>query len=157
MKFMILVRGLPGAGKSTFAKELAAETGGEEFETDDFFMRNGKYEFDANRLGRAHKWNESRVRQYAKKADACAIVANTFTTKKEMQPYVITAMAEDMKLFVVAVKPWHGKKSVHDVPAQSIERMANRWQKVPGEIVVDSESAYNETLQYLAHLALTKR
>lgn len=44
MKVKIL-RGLPGSGKSTYAKKLAEE-GWLHFENDMYFMKNGKYVFD---------------------------------------------------------------------------------------------------------------
>ena len=49
---LLLVRGLPGSGKSTLAKNLI----GYYFhvETDQFWMEDGEYKFDANRLGEAH-------------------------------------------------------------------------------------------------------
>ena len=39
---LYLVRGVPGSGKSTFAKQL----GGTHFETDTYFMVDGEYKFD---------------------------------------------------------------------------------------------------------------
>jgi adenylate kinase family enzyme len=49
-KIIYLVRGIPGSGKSTFAKSL----GGTHFETDQFFMVDGKYNFDGSKLKEAH-------------------------------------------------------------------------------------------------------
>ena len=42
MKTLYIVRGVPGSGKSTFAKSI----GGIHIEADQFFMENGKYNFD---------------------------------------------------------------------------------------------------------------
>ena len=41
MKTLYIVRGVPGSGKSTFAKTL----GGTHFETDNYFMIDGEYKF----------------------------------------------------------------------------------------------------------------
>ena len=41
-KVLYIVRGIPGSGKSTFAKSL----GGTHFEADMFFMKDGEYKFD---------------------------------------------------------------------------------------------------------------
>jgi adenylate kinase family enzyme len=49
-KTLILMRGLPGSGKSTKAQILAGKDG-LIFSTDDFFMVNGKYVYDAKMIG----------------------------------------------------------------------------------------------------------
>jgi energy-coupling factor transporter ATP-binding protein EcfA2 len=46
MKELFLLRGLPGAGKSTLAESLGNMT----IEADQYFTYNGKYEFDASKL-----------------------------------------------------------------------------------------------------------
>ena len=51
-KNLYLVRGVPGAGKSTFAKNLGCT----HFETDEFFMVDGEYKFDPSKLKEAHAW-----------------------------------------------------------------------------------------------------
>ena len=48
MKAIYLLRGLPGAGKSTVAKRL----GGEHYEADMYFMQDGEYKFDGAKLKR---------------------------------------------------------------------------------------------------------
>lgn len=45
MKTLYLIRGVSGAGKSTFAKQLAKSIGIDFYEADQYFYRNGKYEF----------------------------------------------------------------------------------------------------------------
>ena len=63
---VFLIRGIPGAGKSTFAKALKNALDNEGkwsqsgiFETDNFFVdsKTGEYKFNANLLGIAHEWN----------------------------------------------------------------------------------------------------
>ena len=52
---LVLIRGLPGSGKSTIAKELAV-TGFEHFEADMFFPVDGVYRYEASRIRHAHTW-----------------------------------------------------------------------------------------------------
>ncbi len=60
MRNLYIVRGLPGSGKSTFAKFV-----GDSFvEADMFFMKNGKYEFDMSKIRDAHSWCLSTVREW---------------------------------------------------------------------------------------------
>ena len=56
-KILYIVRGIPGSGKSTFAKTL----GGTHFETDNFFMVDGEYKFDVTKLKVAHEWCQNSV------------------------------------------------------------------------------------------------
>ena len=51
---LVLIRGLPGSGKSTMAKVLAL-VGFEHYEADMFFVVNGQYRYDATRIRDAHK------------------------------------------------------------------------------------------------------
>ncbi len=51
-KKLYIVRGVPGSGKSTFAKSIAKSW--QIFEADDYFVKNGKYEFNFSHLRDAH-------------------------------------------------------------------------------------------------------
>lgn len=55
-KKLFLMRGMPGSGKSTLAKKLAGQ-GGVVYSTDDFFMKNGQYVYDAKMIGEYHNKN----------------------------------------------------------------------------------------------------
>jgi len=57
VKQLILLRGLPGSGKSTFANLL----GGIHVEADQYFIQDGEYKFDASKLKQAHNWCKLRV------------------------------------------------------------------------------------------------
>ena len=59
MKNLYIVRGLPGSGKSTFAKSIAKPY--QVFEADQYFMKNGKYKFDPTKLKEAHNDCKNRV------------------------------------------------------------------------------------------------
>ena len=53
-KILVLVRGIPGAGKTTFAEKLAWPLGAPVYSADDYFMKDGKYIFNVAGLGAAH-------------------------------------------------------------------------------------------------------
>ncbi len=57
MKNLYLLRGIPGAGKSTLAKQL----GDAHFEADSYFMIDGEYQFDPTKLRKAHEWCQGQV------------------------------------------------------------------------------------------------
>lgn len=117
---LILVRGLPGSGKSTIAKQL----GGIHLEADMFFMRDGEYEFDANRLREAHEWCQKQTRYWLSVSDLVA-VSNTFTTVKELRPYFDIAQEFGIVPNVIVAQGDFG--NIHNVPEETLERMQARF------------------------------
>ncbi|NXS61982.1 N42L2 protein, partial [Brachypteracias leptosomus] len=60
-KFLLLLRGLPGSGKSTLSRILLGQSrDGIVFSTDDYFRRQDGYTYNAAHLGDAHDWNQKR-------------------------------------------------------------------------------------------------
>lgn len=73
---LYIVRGLPGSGKSTFAKSL----GGVNYEADMFFINeNGEYNFDPSKLKDAHNWCRHKAMDSMKSGEPIVVVSNTFT------------------------------------------------------------------------------
>lgn len=57
-KTLYIMRGVPGSGKSTLANQLAEGDESRILSTDQFFMKDGTYQFDGKMLGKAHEWNQ---------------------------------------------------------------------------------------------------
>jgi len=132
MKVLYLVRGLPGSGKSTFAKQLV---GSESliFEADKFFVTNIGYKFIPNKIGEAHKWCRDKVETAMKGSDdddrfEQLVVSNTFTREDEMKPYFDLAKKYDYRVFSLIVENRHNGKNIHNVTDEKIEEMRNRFQ-----------------------------
>jgi predicted kinase len=124
MKTLYLVRGLPGAGKST----LAASLGGMHYEADMYFINNeGQYKWDGMQIGEAHAW----CQRNAAIAMACGVskivVSNTFTTEKELKPYLDLAKKHNYRTTTIIVENRNDTKSVHNVPVEAIEKMRERF------------------------------
>lgn len=129
MKVMFLLRGLPGSGKSTFAKFLKESNPGcVQFEADMFWYEigNGEYAFDASRLGEAHAWCESRVDK-AMSFGLPVIVSNTLTTEKELKPYYEMANKYGYTVYSLVVENRHGGKNIHNVPEATLDKMEKRF------------------------------
>jgi predicted kinase len=122
MKNLILVRGLPGSGKSTFA-HLISDT---VFEADEYFMRDGNYNFDKEQLPNAHHWCKAQVIAAMIEQKPLIVVSNTMCRKWEMIAYVQLAKAYDYTVTEVTMtQPL--RPNVHGVPEEVIERMKATW------------------------------
>ena len=129
-RILFIIRGLPGSGKTTAAEHLADR---EDFEpyvvatADDYFMFDGKYKFDATKLGAAHKWCQAKVEVAMKNGDYKVFVANTTTTKKELNDYYKLAEKYDYMVVSMIVENRHGGKNIHGVPDFAMNRMLERF------------------------------
>ena len=128
MSKLYIFRGLPGSGKSTAAKMLGIPHA----EADMFFMRDGQYVFDASLLGAAHAHCKRTVELMLDDGDA--VVSNTFTTMKELKPYLELAAEKGVEVEVRRFTSNYG--SVHNVPEEAMTRMRNRMVDFPGEKLI---------------------
>ena len=122
MKNLILLRGLPGAGKSTAAKLLGANGAGyAHYEADMFFMKDGEYKFDLTQLKIAHNWCQIQTEKAMADDTAIVIVSNTFTQEWEMERYLELAKYYDYRVTSLIVENRHGGENVHGVPEEKLE------------------------------------
>jgi len=124
---LVLVRGLPGSGKTTMAMEKFPNH--VLLEADQYFCFGGRYIFKKENLPKAHNWCQKKAMELLEDNHS-VVVANTFTTREEMAPYFNIARSLGCDIRVI-VAPFNGKpfKSVHGVPAKTIEAMKARWEK----------------------------
>lgn len=129
MRKLFLLRGLPGSGKTTLAEVLMPDL---HFEADMYWMINGEYKFDASKLHLAHKWcfDEVELEMMVceiEKSDSIIVVSNTFTTEKELNPYLKLAKKYGFQVTSLVVENRHGGISVHGVPDETLEKMEKRF------------------------------
>lgn len=135
---LIIMRGLPGSGKSTKARRLAEESGGDAVicSTDDFFVGDdGIYRFDGKRISAAHEWNQERARTFMRAGCPLVIIDNTNTQAWEAREYCRAGRFHGYAVeFCEADTPWAfdaptlAQKNAHGCPQEAIERMAARWE-----------------------------
>lgn len=148
MDKLIIIRSLPGGGKSFLANELRNSSidpyNCSVHETDEKFMRyeaqdDGPdrwiYRFDPSKLGEYHQQNLTDAIHSMASGCPLVIVPNTNTTFMEMRPYIIAAHL--LKYEVEIMEPsteWRYDaqlcfaKNTHSVPLESIQRMRARWE-----------------------------
>jgi predicted kinase len=132
-KLLVLLRGLPGSGKSSFAKHMWSD-----FvicEADQFFYDSeGNYNFDPSKLRDAHKYCRDRVETFMSDNEKNPqfypeiVVSNTFTREWEMDEYFKLAKKYDYQVVSLIVENRHGNKNIHGVPDSKIEEMRNRFE-----------------------------
>lgn len=127
MKTLYLIRGVPGSGKSSLANELWENNVVDAaIEADDFFMKNGKYEFDATKLHEAHKYCQQNTHNFLRNGYSVA-VSNTSTTEKEVKVYQDIAKQHGAKFISIIVENRHGGVNQHNVPEEKIQQMKDRF------------------------------
>lgn len=125
-KTLILLRGLPGSGKSTVAKLFGDDSC--HYEADMFFVKDGIYEFCPSKLKDAHTWCKDKTMKAMKAGYPTVIVSNTFTQEWEMESYYRMAEEHDYRVVSLIVENRHDGKNVHDCPEDKVEIMRNRFQ-----------------------------
>lgn len=124
-KLLYIVRGVPGSGKTTLAKQLTANV----FEADHYFYDNdGNYNFIPSEIKEAHKECQQFVGYAMESGIQKIAVSNTFTQEWEMEPYFELAKKHGFKVFTIIVENRHGGVNEHGVPEDKIEQMKNRFQ-----------------------------
>lgn len=128
MPTLYLIRGVPGSGKSTFAKSLhQAGIVSEVMEADDFFIdAEGKYKFNPSHLYDAHALCQDRTELYLREGFSIA-VSNTSTNEKEVESYRKIAEKHNAKFVSIIMENRHEGVNVHNVPEEKIQQMKNRF------------------------------
>ena len=134
---LIIIRGLPGSGKTTFAqmlRPLSYIT----IEADQFFIQDdGSYVFDGQRIKEAHDWCYKRCAAALLSGQRVA-VSNTFSRAWEYERYVEFAVQHGKSWHVITTE--FPGTNIHQVPPETIRRMSNRWERWAGEVKTSDTS-----------------
>lgn len=125
MKVAYIIRGLPGSGKTTLAKEVAPEYN---IAADDWFDKFNDGIFDPKKLKMAHDTCAHAFKVYVDNEESPIAVHNTFTRISEYQWYKEYAEQNGYTVFVITVENRHGNISTHGVPSETMEKMKNRFE-----------------------------
>lgn len=139
-KVMVLLRGIPGSGKSYLAKQIVQQAyntsnvGEYIFSADDFFSQSGRYRYVREKISEAHAWNQNRVYWNVRNGLSPIIVDNTSVKIWEMKVYVQMAVEYGYYINILEpATPWAfnhhelAKRNVHDVPREKIRDMLENY------------------------------
>jgi predicted kinase len=126
---LILLRGLPGAGKTAFAQLISENNVYPFFSVDDYFTNEaGEYQFEFSENYKAYAQCLTNAENALLKGILKVIIHNTFTMDWEMEPYFKMAKKYNCSLHVLTVENHHGNKNIHDVTPEQLSKMAEKYQ-----------------------------
>lgn len=130
---LIILRGLPGSGKSKTAKRLVRN--GVIHSTDDYFTKNGKYVFDIDSVGKFHGFNLMASIRSMKKGISPIIIDNTNIIAMHCAKYVETGKMYGYEIIIIEPDtPWAFdieelvKRNTHEVPRDTITEMLKQYE-----------------------------
>lgn len=138
MKTLVIMRGLPGSGKSTYIQDQYMTGESVLINTmvcsaDQFFMKDGQYCFNPKLLKQAHETCKFNAATAMQKGVELVIIDNTNTQKWEYEDYLHMAAKHgyDVRIQVVGNTTdleLYAKRNTHGVPLTALQRMAARWE-----------------------------
>lgn len=141
---MVILRGLQGSGKTTLAAKLATEAkaAGKTAvicTADDFFNVEGRYQFDASKLGQAHHECRRRARAACEARTDLVAIANTNLSTQERKPYLEMATEFGYVAEIAMVGDFSPEfaevcaaRNLHNVPREKILKLAERFRGTEG-------------------------
>lgn len=145
-KELVLVRGLPGSGKSTEANEAVGHNRLSSIrcprivEADHYMFVDGKYEWHQSLVDLAHKWCFASAFWLLRKYDRIA-VANTFIRRWQIVPYIEQARKFQIRVWLREAAGNElpqsdlAQRNVHGVSVERIEQMMLEWEDMTQEEV----------------------
>lgn len=140
---LVIVRGIPGSGKTWWAEAYAHEHECMLLESDRLRRRDGEYVFDPNETDGINNTQNIFLRMCAKH-NADVVMVGLFSkvrTINRMIDYARTACRN--KVDVQVIRMTGDFNNVHNVPANVVEDMLCKFEDYPGEKFTDPED-YDE-------------
>lgn len=124
---LVIIRGLPGSGKTTLAKMFERD-GFVHVENDQFRARSGEYIYDPDEAELVRAWCHRTVKGYLRQGRD-VVVSNTFCKLEVVREYEQLARRYGHDTTVVEAKGTFG--SVMGCDASGIEMRRAKWEDYP--------------------------
>lgn len=123
---LVVIRGLPGSGKSTAAQKLTA-AGYTFLEADMYHInpKTGAYEFDIKNKTHAWEWVKETLANLLR-SEQDVVLAGVFPTNKTLQSLKDSCAYLGCSFTVLTAEADHG--NIHDVPPEVLAGMAAAWE-----------------------------
>jgi NEDD4-binding protein 2 len=135
-KELIIIRGLPGSGKTTLAQKIKGDTG-VILSNNDYFMIDGLYKFISSKLRESHNWNIKRTEDALKTGLSPIIIDNINSKKWEIKKYTDIGLEYGYKIIIEEPDtPWKFdveelyKKNTRNVPLNVIQKLHDNWENI---------------------------
>ena len=129
MLSLIILRGLPGAGKTTLAKLLSENNKWPIFSIDSYFTdpvtNEYNFQFENNHL--AYKNCEEQTKTAMENKTEKIFIDNVFSLDWEIEPYFKLASIYNYSVFVVTVENYHSNKNSHSISDEQLKKMAAKY------------------------------
>jgi predicted kinase len=133
---LVIMVGLPGAGKSTFIKKLPNPV---VCSADHYFEKGGEYKFDVTKLSEAHRQCMNKAHDNMLMKKPTVVIDNTNLNDKERLPYEDMAEKLGYKIIYVVFEPNKqdikklAQRNLHGVDAAKLEIMSKKFRPPSGE------------------------
>lgn len=136
MKNAILLRGLPGSGKTNLALRILVEERKKICSTDSFFITKEGYKFEPEKLAENHQKNQAQFEEACKFGTQVIICDNTNMKRWHLQPYIDIAKKYDYVITEILVgnpkdqehQALCAQRNTHGVSLEAIQRMAEGFE-----------------------------
>jgi len=126
-KTFIVLRGVPGSGKSEIADMMAMMHGDAVVVTTDDYWTEER-PFNRCLLGQSHEWAFCQAGRAFEEGVPLVILANTSTQEWEFDKYVELAKVEGYRVYFLVVENRHGGMNSHKVPEKIVHNMERRFE-----------------------------
>lgn len=155
LKFVYIMRGIPGSGKSTVARLIAQHHENPNLSvaihsTDDLCMVDGEYQFDSALAGERHAQNFQNFLLSLEEKVPTIVIDNTNVKVSQYTSYVEAAQAAGYQVVIVElVHPALDlavERNTHGVPREAINQMILDWEPAQHCVTVDNVIEAVDTL-----------